>query len=854
MTALAVLLGLGASGAALAEGSRTLHPATGPGSTGNRGVMDLSNGLYAGVARQRQFLYVYAQAGEVILLGSRNRSNGGDVLVYNPQSFGARGNETIPAASNFSCASQAGRGTIANRAQELAGPNSADLTATVPNGFAPCWYVAPSTGIYGVRFTAATSGNQTNTADIADPRISTSLVSAWDVTVRANVSSLADLNGRVFTYAWAIYLNANGRVITNDLHYVSSDGFRYRQTFRGLDPNRAVFYANPKGFIDAGAPLYHDLRGNSAEVNAGPSFTAGVTAEAPTYPMFFSDVAPAGPNAVEVNRVLSALAIALVPQQPQLSAPTFVGNAGGYNTTVNSGGVFTFTTLNTLTYEIVIRRGSVGPGADPNHPPGCVDDYDPANVCNRVLTGVALSGNHAILWNGLDNAGFAFPVGSFDFQIVGRNGEIHFPMVDVEGNANGGPSLIKLNPFNAAEAATVYYDDRGYRTAGGTLIGDLNGHLCGAGNAEVQPTPTHSLTGVDATNANLGGSGHYYRYWTGSSDPNTDCDNSAATYFGTAKALDLWALERSPIIHEPVVIIPPTVGVDVGTMVSVTPAVLAGDTAYGSFTFTNAGDTTATGVTYSVALGNPGVPATCPTSVNFTLVPAGVTATYNPAPACTITFTGMPTSLTPGQSLNFNFNYVVLPTNPGPIPITTNIAAANENNNVAPNTATAQTVVAKPVITLNKSAVPAPATLVNVGDTITYTVSVAIANAPLTSVFTLSDALGTGLTFGSVSAQSPQFSCSGSLTCTLPIGTGIGTYTVTYTASVNAAASGTVANNVTGSGGGGDSPPTCTTCSVIHTLVNPALGVVKSVTSGAGPYAEGETISYSLVVSNEGNV
>lgn len=102
LTALAVLLGLGASGAALAEGSRTLHPATGPGSTGNRGVMDLSNGLYAGVARQRQFLYVYAQAGEVILLGSRNRSNGGDVLVYNPQSFGARGNETIPAASNFS--------------------------------------------------------------------------------------------------------------------------------------------------------------------------------------------------------------------------------------------------------------------------------------------------------------------------------------------------------------------------------------------------------------------------------------------------------------------------------------------------------------------------------------------------------------------------------------------------------------------------------------------------------------------------------------------------------------------------------------------------------------------------------
>ena len=44
--------------------------------------------------------------------------------------------------------------------------NSASGAATVTDGFTPCWYVAPSTGIYGVRFTGATGGGQANTASI----------------------------------------------------------------------------------------------------------------------------------------------------------------------------------------------------------------------------------------------------------------------------------------------------------------------------------------------------------------------------------------------------------------------------------------------------------------------------------------------------------------------------------------------------------------------------------------------------------------------------------------------------------------------------------------------------------------
>ena len=792
------------SSPASAEGTRTLHP---DGALGNRGVMDVSDSTnFASVARGRQFLYVYAQAGEYILLGSRNRANGGDIFVYNPQSFGTPGDETIPATASFTCSSQSG-GLIASRAQELAGPNSADGSATVTDGFTPCWYVAPTTGVYGVRFTGASSGGQTNTASIATPPILTgSLVSAWDVTVRASADSLTDLNGRLFTYAWTVYLQSNGRTLNNSLFYVSTDGYRYRQTFRGLDPNRAAFYANARGYIDTnGAPLYRDIRGSNAAVSAGPSISAGIVAQRPQYPIFFSDITPGGANAAEVNRVLTALAIPLVPAVPQLTNPIFVGNVGGNTSTVSAGGVFTFTTQNTLTYEIVVSRDGV--------------NFDPANVQNRVLTGTALTGNHSVLWNGLDNNGNPFPAGDYQFRIVGRNGEIHFPMIDVEGNTRGGPTLTKLN---GSQDSTVYYDDRGYRAANGTLVGALNGHLCGASSLIAQPVPNHSLIGVDSANANFNGSGNYYRSWGGSSDNNTDCFNNANEYFATAKGLDLWALERSPTFQEPIEIVEPTLGVDVGTMVSVTSAVLPGESAFGNFVFSNAGDVTATGVTYAATLGNPAVPATCPAAVTFTMVPSGVTATYQPAPLCSITFTGMPGTLTPGQSLNFNFNYVVALTNPGPIPITTVIAAANETPGApAPNTATAQTVVARPVIGVVKSSTPAAGSEVDVGDTITYTLSTTIANAPLTTTLTLDDLLGPGLSFGAVTGSHPSFTCSGALVCTLPPGTAIGTYTVTYTATVNASATGSVANNVVASGGGGDTPPTCAPCQVEHPLPPP---------------------------------
>ena len=668
-----------------AEGSRTLYPAA-YNPAGFRADLDLTGAanLYAGVTARRQFIYVYAQAGEYMLLGSSNRANGGDIVVYNPQSFGAKGNETIPGSANFSCGAAtppAGSfsggtlGRIAARANELAGPNSADNSATVTNGYAPCSYLAPSTGIYGVLFSVATSGGSGPSGSVATLHIGNATVAAWDVTVRASATSTADTNARVFTYGLVAFTGANSRPVYHSLFYATQDGARYQQDMQGLDPNGYALWGSPSGFLDNGQPLYKDIRGNGALVNAG--FPAEITAQLPQAPMFFSTIDPGGANASQAALVLQMLGIPLSPPTPQLTNPAFSGVQGGNQTYVGGGGTFTFTTQNLTSYLIVISAGS---------------DYDPGNPANATLRGLAPDGANTVPWNGLNNGGTAFPTGTFNFRIVGRNGEIHFPIIDAEGNATGGPTVTKLN--GVAGDHTVYYDDRGYVTRNNVTVGTLNGLLCPA-NPPVPPTPDHTLLGQDSSAKTFaggqcnGGVGTcYYRYWPGNGNANTDC--AAAAGFGDAKGLDLWTYQQTTPQILPIVINPPPPGPTVATSVSVPPTAYPGATVNGSFNFLNVGGMTATGVTYAAVIGTPG---NCPTNLAFPLLPAGVTFTYDTS-TCAVTFSGMPTTLTAGQSLNFNFSYTAPAS--GSVPVSTTI---NSGNGGSANAAGTTTIIVADVTT-----------------------------------------------------------------------------------------------------------------------------------------------------------
>jgi large repetitive protein len=156
--------------------------------------------------------------------------------------------------------------------------------------------------------------------------------------------------------------------------------------------------------------------------------------------------------------------------------------------------------------------------------------------------------------------------------------------------------------------------------------------------------------------------------------------------------------------------------------------------------------------------------------------------------------------------------------------------------------------------TTTHTALPAAATSktantagpVKVGDTITYTLSTEVLDTALVSAYPLTDTLGTGLTFGSVTSAG-AYTCNASgnvLSCTLPAGTAPGTYVATYTATVNDQATGTVSNAVVSDG--------CTSgCAVVVPVQDPVMSTRKTADT-AGPVSVGDTITYTLTtdVSN----
>ncbi|MGB9101942.1 MAG: OmpA family protein [Stenotrophomonas indicatrix] len=163
-----------------------------------------------------------------------------------------------------------------------------------------------------------------------------------------------------------------------------------------------------------------------------------------------------------------------------------------------------------------------------------------------------------------------------------------------------------------------------------------------------------------------------------------------------------------------------------------------------------------------------------------------------------------------------------------------------------------ETIVTEPlpaVITYGKSAtLPAGRTQVVAGDVITYTLTTAVAAAPTSGVLTLTDTLGTGLTFGAVTNVG-AYTCTGTqpLLCTLPAATAPGVYEVSYTATVNGQATGFVRNAVVGTGD--DNPVCASDCDIDTPVTAPTIVVNKSSDPANGAIVQpGQVITYTLSV------
>ncbi|HEY9907331.1 MAG TPA: DUF11 domain-containing protein [Thermosynechococcaceae cyanobacterium] len=565
--ALGLLVGAGEQLPAQAEGSRSLFPTN----TGFRANLEWRTGFYLGQLRRRTLLRVFARQNEAILLGSSTIGvNNGDILVFNPNlvPFNPVGNVPIPGNPSFRCSDQRAvtnnptQGVISNRTQELAGPDTFP-GGGVPNGYTPCFYTAPETGIYTVvilgpagdnsNSETAPTGNLDSIQTGADQNTS---VAAWDVTVRSDLTSPIDLLGRLFTFYLSLFTGANNRPISSTIFALTTDGYLYQTGLNGVDPNGFAAYGNRTGFLDSDGvtPLNRDLVATNDELS-DPA--GGITIPLPEFPLFFNRPDPGA---------IAALGIPLAPVAPEVTANSFQfnGNLGANNTLVQSGGNFVYSANVDHVYELVISRDGI--------------NFDPTAPQNRVLRGSRSRGAATIAWDGLDNVGTPFPVGNnYQSRLVVRTGEYHFPLLDVENSTLGSPFYELLNPPGpnclrglSGRCTIAFYDDRGYRTSNGSSVGTLNQALPNAPN----PPNSDLVNGFD------------------SSPPSS----RAFTGFGDKKGLDLWIYYPSAAVITPLNVLEQGTADLRLTKTVDNPAATVGQTVTFTLTLTNAGPANATRV------------------------------------------------------------------------------------------------------------------------------------------------------------------------------------------------------------------------------------------------------------------
>lgn len=346
-------------------------------------------------------------------------------------------------------------------------------------------------------------------------------VAAWDVTVRSSSqASTTDLPGRVFANYLSLYTGGNQRPLYCQVYAATTDGYQYKISLGGLDPNGFIMYADQVGFKDSDSvsPLYHDVVGDNGQL---ANMQGGCALSVPTYPLFFNT-----PD----SGALFADGIATSPIAPVISAVSFTGTggSGGSNARLGNGGSFHFTSNVRAVYQIVLSRDGT--------------NFDPTNLSNRVLRGLLPSGANTVPWDGKDNSGANFPVGTnYLFHSVIHGGEYHFPLLDAENSLQGGPSFQLMNASNPLGNTHAFYDDRGYRTLSGfNVTSDSVYGTSGSaskvnqvlgGLAPPNPPASDPAAGFDTAASQRA-------YGQNAQNPNTNTLNTGS--FGDTKGLDLW--------------------------------------------------------------------------------------------------------------------------------------------------------------------------------------------------------------------------------------------------------------------------------------------------------------------------
>src|SRR5436190_15636535 len=268
---LTVALVLACGGNAHAEGSVDVNTGTNPALI--RHILTITT---TSLSPPYTLLRVYANAGERMEMGSSAMGLGGqaDIIAYPPgSSFNTSSGGIAPLAKSFPFATPifdcntdsttSGRGLLNSRAKELAGPGGA-------NGYKPCSFTAPATGVYAVVLFSVDPTNQSGVANgtLGSPNVSASqktYLTLWDVTVVRPDGSRAP--GRVFTNIVGLraYNNADAPPpgMANFHGYVlTGTGYVYEFTFFNHSGINWTLLSDSRGLYEraTGRTLYASFR------------------------------------------------------------------------------------------------------------------------------------------------------------------------------------------------------------------------------------------------------------------------------------------------------------------------------------------------------------------------------------------------------------------------------------------------------------------------------------------------------------------------------------------------------------------------------------------------------------------
>jgi hypothetical protein len=214
---------------------------------------------------------------------------------------------------------------------------------------------------------------------------------------------------------------------------------------------------------------------------------------------------------------------------PTVNSIAFQGTAGDVSgvpgSVFSTGGNIVFDgNIDGVAHVVIVPNpGGIG---------GCDSaTFDPTLPGNRSLVAVVSAGVQNLAWDGKDNSGAYMPTSwtgnggaGYCFNATLHAGAYHFPLLDAENSMLGGPTITLLNPPGGvcpfATCSTAFFDDLGYKTTSGAVVGTVGSVL--SGNNPPLP-PDYSNTGFDTTSTTIRAYG----------------DNSS-NGFGNQKGLDLW--------------------------------------------------------------------------------------------------------------------------------------------------------------------------------------------------------------------------------------------------------------------------------------------------------------------------